>query len=349
MEKKNIVVIGYGEQGTWHCQQLEKSDVLHLSGIYDIDETRRKAAEEKGIHAYPTYEAVLNDPLVDAVTIAVPNDSHFPLCMQALQAGKNVVCEKPVMMNSTELQTVIDMADAVGRVFTVHQNRRWDNEILAMKQLVDSGELGNAYRIESRVHGSYGVMSWWRQLKEHGGGMMYDWGVHLIDQVLMVFPAEITRVYCELTHITNQDVDDGFRLTLTNADGKELYLETATNNLIYLPRFYLLCNNGTALIPDWGKPVQVARRTCLVDPDVVPVETSAGITKTMAPRTDASQEKYTMPLPSSDVHDFYRNFCAAIDGTAPLIVTHEQSMRVMKVMEAAFESADCGMPLSVKL
>jgi predicted dehydrogenase len=72
----------------------------------------------------------------------------------------------------------------------------------------------------------------------------------------------------------------------------------------------------------------------------VPVQTAAGLTKTMAPRDEITTNTYEIERPASDVHDFYRNFCAAMDGKETQIVTHEQMLRDMLVIEAAFESIE---------
>ena len=107
-EKKNLVVIGYGGMGGgFHCTHAQKSDVVSLAGIYDIDPEKRAKAEANGIKAYPTLEAVLEDRSVDLVTVAVPNDCHKDIVIRALEAGKNVICEKPVALNSEELEEMI--------------------------------------------------------------------------------------------------------------------------------------------------------------------------------------------------------------------------------------------------
>jgi len=97
MKKLNLVVVGYGGMGGgFHCRHAQSSDVVNLLGIYDILPERRKVAEENGIYAYPTYEAVLADERVDLVTVAIPNDVHKDVVVKALDAGKHVICEKPV-------------------------------------------------------------------------------------------------------------------------------------------------------------------------------------------------------------------------------------------------------------
>lgn len=339
---KNVVVIGYGGQGGWHCNQLLKSDVAVLAGTYDIKPERCELARSRGIKAYESFEAVLADPAVDVVTIATPNDCHKELVIRALEAGKHVICEKPVEMSVAALDEMIAAADRTGKLFTVHQNRRWDVDFLAMKKIVESGEIGELINIESRVHGSRGIPSDWRCTKACGGGMILDWGVHLIDQILQIITEPIVHVYCETTHITNDEVDDGFKLHLRFASGKTAYVEVGTYNFIALPRFYLQCKDGSALITDWREKAHVAHMTAWNEKDVLPVQTAAGITKTMAPRDEITLQEYDVERPESDVHDFYRNVCAAIDGREPQLVTHAQVRRVMQVMEAAFASAESG-------
>lgn len=340
MKKCKLAVIGYGGMGGWHVQHALDSDVVELAGIYDILPEKRQLAESRGIHAYNSYEEVLADPAVELLTVAIPNDQHESVCIRGLEAGKNVISEKPVTLNTASLQRMFDAADKAGRLFTVHQNRRWDVDFLAMKHLKETGELGDFIRIESRIHGSRGIPSDWRGIKQYGGGMLYDWGVHLIDQILQLFPQPVTAIDCRFDHITNKEVDDGFRLDMTFEDGKTAYVEVGTYNFIAMPRFYLRAEKGTALISDWREPCQVVKCTHWHESEVLPVETAAGLTKTMAPRDGLTTETYELERPHSDVHDFYRNVVKAIAGEEPQLVTHPQMMRVLQVIEAAFRSAE---------
>ena len=179
--KFGFAVIGYGGMGNWHTRKVrdEMSEYAELVGIYDIKPERCAVAEENGIKAYASREELLNDERIDLVTIATPNDLHKEIAIDALRAGKNVISEKPVTLNSQELEEIIAVAEECGKLFTVHQNRRWDEDYLTMKKLLDEDTLGNVFRIESRVQGSRGVPGDWRNGPEHGGGMVLDWGIHL--------------------------------------------------------------------------------------------------------------------------------------------------------------------------
>ena len=338
-EKKQVVVIGYGGMGGWHTRRILENNVVTLRGIYDIDPARGELAESRGIRAYPTFEVVLEDPAAEILVLAVPNELHKPLAIRAMEAGKHVVSEKPVCLSSEELSEMIAASEKYGRIFTVHQNRRWDEDYLMMERLYRSGELGEVFEVESRVQGSRGIPGDWRGKKEHGGGMILDWGVHLIDQMVRIIgDKKIERVYCRCEHITNAEVDDGFHLDLYFEDDVTARIEVGTSNFISLPRFYMRGANGSATIATHSADAHVVCCTGAEEGEVTPVVTAAGLTKTMAPRTKESIREYDIPKPDSDVHDFYRNLVKAVDGEEPQLITHRQLMRVMKIMEAAFES-----------
>ena len=199
-------------------------------------------------------------------------------------------------------------------------------------------EIGKIINIESRVHGSRGIPSDWRCEKAHGGGMILDWGVHLIDQMLQLIPEKIVSVYCACTHITNDEVDDGFRLELEFESGKSAHIEVGTYNFIAMPRFYMQCKQGTLHLTDWQQKAHIAKLTAWCEKDVTPVQNAAGITKTMAPRDELTLDEYDIERLTSDVHNFYRNFCAVLDGKDEPLIKLPEVRRVMQVMESAFES-----------
>ena len=281
--------------------------------------------------------------------VATPNDVHEDLVVAALESGKNVICEKPVALSVESFDRMVKAAEKSGRLLSVHQNRRWDVDYLGVKSVIDSGEIGEVIRIESRIHGSRGIPSDWRCEKVYGGGMILDWGVHLIDQMLTLITDKIVTVNCVTTHITNSEVDDGFRLELGFAGGKSAYVEVGTYNFLSLPRFYMQCKNGTLYLTDWQQKAHIARLTRWIEKDVTPVQNAAGITKTMAPRDSETLDEYDVERPASSVHDFYRNFCAAIDKRQEQYIKNWQVRRVLQVMEAAFASAEQGQTLKVNI
>lgn len=336
-----VAIIGYGTMGVWHSKRLKKIEGIVLRGVYDIKPERKAVADELEVSFYGSAEELLADETVQLVTVATPNHLHKELCIRAMAAGKHVVCEKPVAMNSTELQEMIDASRKYGVIFTVHQNRRWDEDFRIVRKLFEENSLGRVFRIESRVHGSRGIPGDWRNKKEFGGGMLMDWGVHLLDQLLWMLPGKILSVYAQRSFVTNENCDDGFTAMLEFENDLTVEVQVSTSNFVGLPRWYVLGENGTCCIErfnlETGKIVMVSdweKR------DAVPVVTAAGITKTMAPRTKETIREYPLPRVACDVKDFYRNLLKVIAGEATQIVTHDQVMRVMRLMEAIIEASE---------
>ncbi|MDD3766119.1 MAG: Gfo/Idh/MocA family oxidoreductase [Eubacteriales bacterium] len=333
-------IIGYGGMGKWHHINTEKLDFVKAVAVYDIAQEARERAQNHGLRTYSTLEEILEDDEVDIIVIATPNEFHCPYAIKSFEAGKHVVCEKPVTLNSEELQQIIDSANAHKKVFSVHQNRRWDSDYRIIKQIYDNNELGNIFSIQSRVMGSRGIPGDWRAKKAHGGGMVLDWGVHLIDQALDMVKEKVTDVYVRMQHVRHTEVDDGFQLFLTFESGLVYLIEVSTAAYISLPRWHVSGDFGTAIVEDWscnGKIIRPIRGKENVD--ATPIQAGAGLTKTMAPRGEESTVELPLPKITTNVYkDYYGNFVAAIEGREELIVKHHEVMRVMKIMEATFQS-----------
>ncbi|MDR0473483.1 MAG: Gfo/Idh/MocA family oxidoreductase [Treponema sp.] len=357
MKDYSIAIVGLGGMGNWHRELVNegtwfdgkfsgvKIDRLKVTGSFDIAEPRQQFAREHGLHAYKSLEELLGDPKVDIVVVATPNDYHKPLVIKALEAGKHTVTEKPAALNSKELQKMIDASKKAGKVFAVHQNRRWDGDYLTIKKIYTEQLLGKIFRIESRVHGSRGLPGGWRADPKQGGGIVLDWGVHILDQALQMIPGKLKKVYAALTHVTNELVDDGFYVDLSFENGLVFHAEVGTSNFISLPRWYVLGMDGSALIEDFSAKGKIVRITDYNKNDAIPIRTAAGLTKTMAPRTPETIREEALPLVNPDIRDFYRNFLATIEGTEKLVVPLESVMRTMKLLEAVFLSAKKGEPV----
>jgi len=338
--KTGIAIVGFGGMGGWHSRTIRKIEELELRGVYDILETRNEVAREQGIHAYASMEELMADEQVQIVTVAIPNHLHKDVCIRLMEAGKNVVCEKPVALNHEELQAMIDAAKANHVIFTVHQNRRWDEDYRIIRKLYEEAALGRVFRIESRVHGSRGIPGDWRNQKECGGGMVLDWGVHLLDQVMQMITVPVKTLHAKLDYVTNENCDDCFTITITFENDLTVVVEVGTSHFISLPRWYMLGENGSAVVENWACDGKIVMVSDWQNRDAVPVVTAAGLTKTMAPRTKETIQEYPLPRVETDICDYYRNVIRAVKGEEEQLIKHHELMRVMKLMEAVFESAE---------
>ena len=328
-KKIGFAVIGYGGMGSWHASTCadDFKDTAELIGIYDIKRERRAAAEAEGIHAFSSREELLADERIDLVTVATPNDVHKEIAIAAMAAGKNVISEKPVALSQEELEEMIAASKKYGKLFTVHQNRRWDPDFKCVQKILADNELGKVFRIESRVQGSR--------------GMVLDWGIHLLDQALRIGEGrKLISVYAELTNVTNEECDDGFRVTLIFEGDLSMYVEVTTSNFIELPRWYILGENGSAVINDWDLNGEIVKVSDWENRDAVPILAGVGLTKTMAPRTDDTIKHYPLPKVDSSWTQFYENVFAALRGEEEQLITHDQQRRLLKLVDAIFESGN---------
>ena len=196
-------IIGYGGMAHAHsfCTKKHPEERVVIKGVFDLNEKRMDVARSENLVTYDSREALLSDPEIDIVLVATTNEVHAEICIDALRHGKNVICEKPVTISSKELKEIMAVAEETGKVFTIDQNRRTNKDFQLMKRNVEAGEIGKVYHIESRVEGSRGMPGGWRTLKRLGGGMMLDWGVHLIDQLMYMNKSAVKNVFCKMYKI----------------------------------------------------------------------------------------------------------------------------------------------------
>ncbi len=350
--KHYSAIIGYGGMGDWHYRNItERISELVVKGIYDVREEAKEKAKDNGLYVYETLDELLKDQEIDLVTIAVPNNFHKDLSITCLRHGKNVICEKPVTMNSAELEEIIAVAKETGKLFSIHQNRRWDKDYKIIKNILEEGTIGAPYFIESRVIGSGRALHGWRGHTINGGGMVYDWGVHLFDQLLDLIKSPVVSVTAHLFSIYCQDVDDNFKVMMRFENGVSAVVEIATNCFISQPRWHVSGKDGTVVIENWecdGKIVKLASNEALKwENDIV--YTAAGPTRTMAPRPDSTTKQLPLPEVETSWTDYYNNIIDVLDNGAELIVKPEQALRVMNLIDLIFASAKSGKPVECNI
>lgn len=348
--KHRLGIVGYGGMAGWHHENSKRVHDLECVAAYDIDPKRLEIAEERGLKAYDSLEEFLAGGDFDIVLVAAPNNFHKDLSIAAMNSHRHVVCEKPVAMSSRELEEMIEAWERNKVLFTVHQNRRWDKDFKIICKALKDNMIGTPYTIESRVHGSGGVIHGWRAYKVSGGGMLLDWGVHLIDQIMYMIPEKVVNVFARMYSIKTPEVDDYFKAVLTFESGLNAQIEVGTYCLKTLPRWYVNGNLGSVYINGWecsGGVIHAKELATEWVPEVV--QTVAGPTRTMAPRPKETIEELPLPEVESDWTDFYRNVIKVLDEQQELIVKPYEVMRVFKVIEACFSSAENGNTVEVNI
>lgn len=349
--KVKVGIVGFGYMGRFHYIKTKQIEDAITVGIFDVSDDPRLYAREEGLKVYDSFLDMLSDE-IDLVVISTPNDSHYEYAKLALENGKNVLCEKPVVLHLNEAYELIKLAEDNGLIFTVHQNRRWDKDFSVIKKVVNSKVLGDVVTIWSETFGQRGVCFGWRADPEHGGGMLYDWGIHLIDQILMLFKGKkVISVYGNLRSILTPVVDDYFEIELKLEDDITVHITMGTFSLIEKPRWFVISDKGTIKLDDFSgikgdiKKIKDNVRSFAR----VKENSSLGPSRTLAHLEWQNFEEISLPLPDDEPMEFWRNLVAAVKGEEEQYITQDEIIRDMLVLEKVIESSKLKQRLEVNI
>lgn len=336
-------IIGFGGMGKWHAENAPRAGA-RIAAVCDIDEVKQQEGVKMGFKTYKTADELLEDKDVNTVILTVPNHLHKEMCLKAAKAGKHVITEKPAAMNVAELDEMEKACKDAGVFFTSHQNRRWDRDMLTVKKAFDEKMLGNIFTIESKLHSGNGYMHEWHLYKKYGGGMIYDWGVHLIDQILFMMPeAKIKSIYADIKNVLHEEVGDYFKIIMKMDNGITAHIELSTYILEYQPRWLAAGDKGTMIVKSFGCDGNIYRTGKMLEklpPQIT--ETEAGPTRQFAPVPPGGIVTEPLPEVETDWVDFYRNVNDVLNKNAESIIKISEVRRVLSVMEAARKSAETG-------
>lgn len=189
-----IGLVGYGFGGRYfHAPMLAAGPDIEFVGVVTTSPERRRLveAEHPGVRCLDDLAALVNAG-AQAVAISTPAATHGDLTLQALDLGLHVICDKPFALSVADARRVAERADAVGRLVVPFQNRRWDSDVLTLRRVIAEGRVGEVARLESRFERFASAET----VPEAGGGILFDFGSHLVDQALWLF-GPVASVYAE--------------------------------------------------------------------------------------------------------------------------------------------------------
>lgn len=350
MEDIRIAVIGHGFMGHEHETMLSQMEGFRLVGFSDRDPKQLDDVRE-GLKRYESNEALLVDPEVDVVLIAANNNQHHDLVIQAAEAGKDIICEKPAAMSLEELDDMVRVTNECGVKFTVHHQRRLDQDFRIMKEIFDQKALGDVYMMKNSLYGFNGNMHDWHVYISEGGGMLYDWGVHLIDQILFMMPeAKITSIYADVRNVINFEVDDYFKILLRFDNHVMAEVELGTYLLADKPqdkwfeRHWIMSGNkGTAYVDGFEPEGKIVRTTeLLTNVRGSRTMTAAGPTRSFGPPAPGKIITEDVPKVNTCHRDYFENYKKAYYGEEDFLVKIPETRRVLAVMDAVRKSAETG-------
>ena len=355
-----VGVIGFGLGGrVFHAPFVSAVPGLRLVSIM-----QRKGDE--AAQAYPeikierSLEGTLADKAVEVVVVSTPNETHFALAKQVLEAGKHVIIDKPFSPTSAEAQELGHIAKSKGLLAIPFHNRRWDGDFQTVRKLLQEGAIGRLVTFESHFDRFRPIPreNTWKEAGNPANGMLFDLGPHLVDQVLALFGAPDSITASVRADRDETAIEDAFDITLhyPKPNGKGLLAHCRTSYLACdnAPRFLMHGTKGSfkkngldpqepALVHGAKVPVMGSKEVWLQEKE------SAWGKLTVAPKpVDPTMliERQIKTVPG-DSRGVYAHVRDAVLGKEPPALTADDGYRVSKLLEMARESSAKGCTLKV--
>jgi scyllo-inositol 2-dehydrogenase (NADP+) len=331
----NVGVVGYGgafNMGKAHLMEMQKAGMTPIA-VAEIDPTRLAAATQDfpRIETYPSLTAMLKKSAVDLVTIITPHNTHAPLALEALKAGRHVVCEKPMAITTTDCDAMIAAAKKSGVVLSTYHNRHWDGPIMNAVQHIQSGKIGDVVRVDARWGSRTQPADWWRSSKSISGGILYDWGVHLLEYGLQVIRSDIVEVsghaksgyWAPRTKWKKDGNEDEAFASVRFASGQWLTLLISALDSNPRRGFLEIAGTEGSYLLDWSS------NECF--------------------RQEGSQTTtQRFKNPPGEGWRFYQNIADHLTKDAKLVITGEWARRPIHILELANRSAQKGAALRAR-
>jgi scyllo-inositol 2-dehydrogenase (NADP+) len=338
----DVGLIGFGLAGrSFHAPVISAVPGLRLAAI-----VQRTGSEAAATYPYArivrTLDELLAIPHIRLIVIATPNETHAPLARQCLAAGRDLVVDKPFATSYEEAASLVELAQKSGRLLTVYQNRRYDGDFQAIRELVAAGTLGRIVRFETNYDRfrPNRKPNAWRERQVPGAGILFDIAPHLIDHAMVLFglPEAVTadiRIERE-----GGLSDDAFDVMFHYPNSMRAVLSSNILAAAPRPRFLLFGIKGSFTKQTFD-PQEMNLRAGRLPQDGpwgAEPEKNWGILALSAPDGFATTQR---PVPSArcDYRDYYANIRDVLLGQAEPVVTLPHALDVMRALELARESS----------
>lgn len=330
-------IVGLGRIG-WchHAQILMKHGGFRLVAVADPEEDRcREAKDACGCRTYPGLAPLLKDGEVELVIVATPTKFHQKMAIQALGAGKHVLVEKPSALSARGIDAMAAAATAAGKVLTMHHNRRLDPDFLYVREVIESGRLGQVFRIRRGVAG-FNRRNDWQTLLKYGGGMIGNWGVHLVDQCLQLLGAPVADTWADVNRIFNPgDAEDDLIALIRGENGLVMEVEMTSVNAAPLPNWVVLGSAGTLWVTGNKAHIKYHDPAKLAPIEPYDKPMVPGRQYGVIPGPDKIEwiEADEEAKPARTYPSYYDNLYRAIRHGEPLLVSPESARKTYAVLD----------------
>lgn len=335
-EKIKVGIIGFGKAGEGiHLELIRKMPNFTCTAIMSSKPAVEINAKYPKIKVFSNINTFLEESDIELVIIATPNNLHYSNAQMSLKAGKHVVIDKPFAVTHKDGLKLLELATAKNLVLSIFHNKRWSNDFVFLQHLIKENKLGciNELHLYWDCYCPEIESNNWRETDIISGGRLYDLGSHLIDQVLTLFglPDEIAAKTAK-TRINAQTVDNFdlvFSYNRSNTQSKTLkiYLGCSYDNPILRPK--LIAIGDKAIFSTEGLDVrELLLQKSATTKIKIKVTSNQAI---FVNKITGSIEHFT--LPESTYENYYSNIYNVIKNNAPLAVTAEQALNVIKIIE----------------
>jgi scyllo-inositol 2-dehydrogenase (NADP+) len=337
----NTAVIGYGYAGkSFHSYLVGLADGLNFYAISSRSPERRQAAaqDHPGVKLYETIDQVIADDAVNLVVLATPHDTHAELAVKAMDAGKHLVTDKIMCMNTDEADVMIEASQRNNVLLSVFHNRRWDWDYLTVRKVIADGLLGTPYLFQVAIM-RYGPPRGWRGSKAQSGGILYDWPAHFVDQALQFVDAPVKTVFCDIHYGKRWDIDIGnyANLVIKFENDVRYQIEISNTAKVEKPRWYVIGDLGGLI--KYGLDPQ--ERPMVAGNIDVAEEDPANYAKVWTEAGGESRELVVESVRGS-WKSYYQNIADVLNKGAELAVKPEEVRQTMVVYDAAMRSSETG-------
>jgi scyllo-inositol 2-dehydrogenase (NADP+) len=336
-----VGLIGFGLAGqAFHAPVIRGVKGMELACILErhTDNARQRYPE---VRIARTLDEMLSDKTIGLVVVATPNDSHFSYTKASLEAGRDVVVDKPLTPTMKEAEQLVGLAAERGRLLTVYQDRRWDGAFLTVKKLVADGALGQVAEYEARfdrfrLDAKPGA---WREKADFpAAGVLWDLGPHLLDGALVLFGEPESVSATVLRQRTTATIDDAFDVHMQYP---RLRASLKARIIAYAPGHHLLLHGTEGSFVKYGMDPQEEILRSPKCPDGLDWGAEWGEDKKelWGTLTRVNEAPRKIKTERGDYRGFYANVRDAIEKKAPLDVTPDQALRTMRALLLAHKSS----------